>query len=132
MARDIYDGSSEGTQLVKDITPGSDGSYASSLTAVGDFLYMNAFDPSHGFELWKSDGTSNGTSLVMDIYPGLGGGSPAPINQYPLMTVRGNQIVFAGYTQANGYEPWVSDGTLAGTRNILDILNGPDSSLVVN
>ena len=33
--------------------------------------------------------------------------------------------------QATGREPWVSDGTVAGTRRILDLTPGPAPSIVI-
>ena len=61
------DGTEAGTVLVKDIHPGDDGSYPSSLTGVGGTLFFTADDGIHGEELWKSDGTRAGTVLVKDI-----------------------------------------------------------------
>jgi ELWxxDGT repeat protein len=56
------DGTTAGTQLVKDIEPGRYGSDPRTLTAVGDVLFF-----SRGDELWKSDGSEAGTILVKDI-----------------------------------------------------------------
>jgi ELWxxDGT repeat protein len=41
----------------------------------------------------------------------------------------GRRVVFRGFTAASGNEPWVSDGTVDGTRMLVDIAAGPDSSL---
>ncbi|MFN6249748.1 ELWxxDGT repeat protein, partial [Microcystis sp.] len=56
--------------LVKDINPGSVGSYPGFLTAVGNTLFFQAYDGENGRGLWKSDGTAAGTVLVKDINPG--------------------------------------------------------------
>src|ERR671924_137524 len=61
--------------LVKDIFPGSQGSFPLSLTNINGTLFFSAnfsgdgvtFD---GRELWKSDGTAAGTVLVKNINPG--------------------------------------------------------------
>jgi len=63
------DGTAAGTQLVKDILPGSDGSGPTDLTNVNGTLFFAARDGVHGPELWKSDGTAAGTKLVKDIAP---------------------------------------------------------------
>ncbi len=58
--------------LVKDINPGSDGSYPNYFTEIDNQLYFTADDSENGNELWVSDGTSEGTQLVKDINPGIG------------------------------------------------------------
>ena len=63
-------GTAAGTGLVKDINPGTSGSYPGDLTNVNGTLFFTADDGTHGHELWKSDGTAAGTVLVKDINPG--------------------------------------------------------------
>ena len=66
----ISDGTSGGTQVVKDINPGS-GSGVD--TTGGSYLYTTSTlffsgnDGTFGNELWKTDGTSANTSMVKDI-----------------------------------------------------------------
>lgn len=57
----VSDGTAEGTVLVRDISPGSDGSTPEPndqprFVTSGGFLYFAAEDPDHGVELWRSDG----------------------------------------------------------------------------
>src|SRR5437870_1616686 len=63
------DGTTAGTVLVKDIFPGSSGSYPDNLTNINGTLWFSASDgfPGDGEELWKSDGTAAGTVMVKDI-----------------------------------------------------------------
>jgi ELWxxDGT repeat protein len=64
------DGTTAGTIMVKDITPGASGSDPLYLTEVGSRLFFNARDDGHGRRLWRSDGTSAGTVLVVeDVNP---------------------------------------------------------------
>lgn len=58
------DGTAEGTIMVKDIRPGSEGSNPRSLSVVDGILFFTADDGAHGRELWKSDGTESGTLMV--------------------------------------------------------------------
>jgi ELWxxDGT repeat protein len=46
-------GTAAGTVLVKNIRPGSDSSYPSSLINVNGTLFFAADDGTMGFELWK-------------------------------------------------------------------------------
>ena len=72
------DGTAAGTVMVKDIRPGTTGSYAREPDGrrIGT-LFFAANDGSHGNELWKSDGTAAGTVLVKDINPGSVRSMPA-------------------------------------------------------
>ncbi len=49
--------------------PGGGDSYPDNLTNMGGTLYFSAYDPTNGYELWKSDGTAAGTTLVKDVNP---------------------------------------------------------------
>jgi ELWxxDGT repeat protein len=110
------DGTDTGTVLVKDINPGIDGSLepmGNFHTAVlGNTLYFNANDGTHGWELWKSDGTEAGTVLVKDINP-LGDSNPAEL------AAAGGKVFFRASDGVNGDELWVTDGTAAGTDSII-------------
>jgi ELWxxDGT repeat protein len=115
------DGTSQGTQLLKDINP-TGASSPSGLTAVGNTLYFSASDGTHGAELWKSDGTPDGTALVTDLIPGTTAGLPTAL------TAVGGSLYFSARTTANGYELWRSDGTISGTLQVADLYRGPGGS----
>ena len=70
------DGTTAGTALVKDISPGAGSSYPFHLINVNGTLFFTANDGVHGSELWKSDGTAAGTVLVKDIQTGTATSSP--------------------------------------------------------
>ena len=68
------DGTVAGTQMVVDLSPGSDGrddinATPSDLITVGNALYFAGDDGTHGWELYRSDGTAGGTTLVDDLAP---------------------------------------------------------------
>ncbi|MGD1920167.1 MAG: ELWxxDGT repeat protein, partial [Pleurocapsa sp.] len=121
------DGSSEGTQLVLDINPGSEGSYSSCFIEFNCNLYFTAYDGETGKELWVSDGRSGGTQLVKDIFPGSSsygygyGSNPSNFTEF------NNKLYFTANDGETGIELWVSDGTSEGTRLVEDIFPGNSS-----
>jgi ELWxxDGT repeat protein len=61
--------------------------------------------------------------LVKDIDPGLFSATPG------WLTVAGDRLYFVACDGPTGCEPWVSDGTGAGTHRVDDIAPGPASGL---
>lgn len=142
------DGTPNGTQLVKDISPGSSGSmygyegyeYAGGsgdvFAVVGNTLYFAASDEDHGQELWQSDGTAAGTVLVKDISPGSTTETYTDDqgvehtyswpNSSSLgdISAAGTTLFFSNWDEANGRELWQSDGTANGTAFVKDIYPG--------
>ncbi|WP_224369643.1 ELWxxDGT repeat protein [Hyalangium versicolor] len=116
------DGTAAGTQLVRDIFPGTQGSSPTGLTAVGGLVFFSANSGSGGYELWRSDGTAEGTVLVKEIYPGPLSSSPAN-----LTNVNG-VLYFSATTPGEGPELWRSDGTAEGTVLVKDISPGTTGS----
>ena len=109
------DGTSKGTQVIKDINP-YDNSVTESpyyLTNVNGTLFFTADDGVHGRELWKSDGTTKGTQMVKDIVPG----TDPDLN----FSVLSNLVSYAGKLYfTNNDILWSSDGTKKGTTAVND------------
>ncbi len=145
------DGTRDGTTLLKDIFPGSNGSEPLEFIPLGDRLLFTATDPDHGTELWATDGTRDGTVLLKDIYPGPGGGirlDPLGINSRNNDPSPGDEICGAGaltfhsFSRAaiedrvyftatdpeNGDELWESDGTPEGTQIVANVVPGSGGS----
>lgn len=120
------DGTSSGTSLVKDITPGIDGSYFDNLTSAGELLLFTVDDGVHGKEVWKTDGTAEGTVMVKDINPGSETSHP----QYFIF--HNGAVYFSAETDIDGAELWKTDGTEAGTVMVKDIYPGGSSSSPYN
>ncbi len=101
----VTDGTAEGTQLVADINPGTEGSAPIELVEFNDKLYFSAEDGENGRELWVSDGTSEGTQLVADINPENDnynyGYSFSDIGD---LTVVGNELFFSADNGETGKE----------------------------
>jgi len=96
----------------------------------GRLLLSAADDPRYfagsGLEPWLSDGTTAGTHRVSDINqqlyylpfegpPGVGSSSPGPA------VWTGSAFLFAADDGLSGRELWMSDGTAAATRKLVDI-----------
>ncbi len=123
----VSDGTTDGTNLVKDIRPGTgeygfNGSGAGSFTEYKGKLYFSADDGEHGRELWVSDGTTEGTNLLLDIYPGIRNGyvndsTPRDFIEYD------GKLYFTADSE-HGKELWVTDGTTEGTSLAVDIYPG--------
>lgn len=115
------DGTTAGTQRVKDITPGVGGSGIRDLTIVGTKLFFPAV-VSGSSELWATDGSEAGTYKVADV------GDPHEL------TALGNWLVYVDDVVAlnMGTEPWRSDGTPGGTTMITEINAGPDDGVLWN
>jgi ELWxxDGT repeat protein len=125
----VSDGTAEGTELVKDISPGEDnygninGSYPLNFVEFNDKLYFTASDEETGRELYVTDGTAGGTELLKDIYPGENGYFPN--SSYPENFAEFNdKLYFSASNGENGIEVYVSDGTSEGTKLLVDLNPG--------
>jgi ELWxxDGT repeat protein len=126
----ITDGTENGTQLLKDIYPGSSEDYFGELspnssnpdefTELNNKLYFTADDGVNGTELWVTDGTENGTQLVKNINSDSNSSGSYPDN----FTEFNNKLYFTARDNVNGGELWVTDGTSEGTQLIKDIAPG--------
>jgi ELWxxDGT repeat protein len=91
----------------------------------GQKMFFTAFDSAVlGLELYVVNGTQ--ATLLRDIFPG-NGFSPSPQN---LTDVNG-RLFFAADDGVHGNELWISDGTTAGTRRVMDPAPAPNPKFVV-
>jgi ELWxxDGT repeat protein len=107
------DGTAAGTSMVENIRPGADDSEIEHLTSVDGKLFFFANDGVHGAEPWISDGTPSATRMIKDIDPSPLGSVPtgSPFN---IASLNG-MLLFSADDGMHGDEPWISDGTAAGT-----------------
>lgn len=94
-------------------------------TKVGNSVFFAASDTVHGRELWKCDLTTFATTLVKDIRPTSASSSP-----HSLAECNGKLLFVcnADASTINGDELWVSDGTNAGTKLLMDVVPGKGAS----
>ena len=106
------DGTKDGTNIVKDINPGTMSSDPSNFIYINRLLYFVAFDDVHGYEVWRSDGTNAGTFMLKDMHTN---NQRFPINPRGLYAVDGKLFI-----SIDG-DLWVSDGTVNGTKEIVNL-----------
>lgn len=112
------DGTEPGTVRVKESDPGDGPRNVQGIVTGNGRVHFIA--RKSGIDtLWSSDGTPAGTSAVMANPVRVALISP------PGLGVLGNVIVFCGVDNDHGFEPWVSDGTDAGTVLLKEIAPGP-------
>ena len=110
------DGTPEGTVLVKDVVPGPMASSPAELTNVGGRLFFTAAGADGLRRLWVSD-----TEDTLPVGGGDGAASPRGL------AAAGGKVFFAA-SGPGGEEPWVSDGTTAGTFELSDVAPGTAGS----
>ncbi|MEN3943260.1 ELWxxDGT repeat protein [Prosthecobacter sp. SYSU 5D2] len=120
------DGTANGTSMVRDIRTGLASSDPTNITTSGSWAFFSAAAQSNNRELWMSDGTSLGTQIVIannnqEINPS---GASDPLHLTDLDGV----LYFSAISANFGREPWRTDGTLAGTTRIADLVPGNGSS----
>ncbi len=105
------DGTAAGTRLVRDFCQASCDSDPRFLGASARQAFLSAMDDSGRRLLWATDGTAAGTVALMSNSRGVG--------DEGVFWAAGGRLLFSGFDSA-GIEPWVSDGTPAGTRRLGD------------
>ncbi len=89
----------------------------------GDILLFVATDTEYATGLWRSDGTAAGTFPLLQ-----GAGTRGPVYRddrfVPHFTQDGQRVFFIGTDGVHGMEPWVTDGTIDGTRMVADVVAG--------
>ncbi len=107
------DGTAAGTILVKDIKPGTGSSQSSGFCKIPSTTLFIAQSVGLESKLWKTDGTTSGTEQIPVAEPFY------IVNQD--MARLGNKVIFFAHNTVDGYEPYVSDGTAAGTFMLKNI-----------
>ena len=96
--------------------------------AVGNRVLLAGGTPETGIELWFADLDSGAAGLVKDIDPRVEFDNVYSSVPFPGASL-GEKIVFTA-TSIVGREPWVSDGTAAGTKLLANIMADPPTGSV--
>jgi len=88
-------------------------------------VFFNALDLVHGEELWVSE-AGGPARRVTDFAPR----QPFTVGSSRLAgrAEVGGRLVFDAFDHVHGAEPWVSDGTAAGTHLLADLLPGDNAA----
>ena len=114
------DGTTAGTVELKAFPPPSTRErHLQNLTAVGDRLFFELYDPANGLTLWVSDGTPGGTRQVKDLST-----CDDFSAQYGLQSLAGALSFLHQPCRAGHVELWRSDGTASGTVRVQDFGDG--------
>jgi ELWxxDGT repeat protein len=107
------DGTTAGTQMVKDVNPGApDGSISwGEMASTFYTVVFFATDGVHGAEPWVTDGWDAGTAMLRDVRPGATGSAPVGAR------FLNNRVWFKADDGIHGAEPWWTDA-------LLDALSG--------
>jgi ELWxxDGT repeat protein len=136
------DGTAANTLMIGDVQPGSgSGLYSNGLPAAlyvfNNKVYFKADNLINGSEPWMSDGTT--ISLLKDSNPSsqsvealisrqLFPSFSNNVGEAKFWVASANKIFFTATDPAAGAEPWVTDGTQAGTFRLKDINTGVGGS----
>ncbi|WP_043338377.1 hypothetical protein [Belnapia moabensis] len=126
----ITDGTPEGTMILNDLTPGQGGGSTNPkdfLALPGGRAIFSGDSSGGGRELYVTDGTPEGTKRLMDIIPGNDGSDPTGFTiLHPSKDGMGGttKVLFSAKDAQGVSEPWVTDGTVEGTKRLADLVEG--------
>lgn len=106
------DGTEAGTELVSKVDLGV--LTESMVQMNGKYYFPGRTHSENQYSLWSTDGTSGGTQRISTVRP-----ENSEFDKR--MTVVGSKVIFPATDGINGWEPWVSDGTAAGTFLLKDL-----------
>ena len=116
----VSDGTEAGTAPLLDVSvPGafSQPLITSAADAGGRLFFIAVFAPDANDNgdtaLWRTDGTPAGTVRLTP--------EAVQVSRADDVVAVGNQVFFVASDGAHGYDLWVSDGTAAGTRRVIDL-----------
>jgi ELWxxDGT repeat protein len=116
------DGTAAGTVSLAGVSPNFEGITLQPMTTPFGLAIAR------GEKLYKSNGTAAGTQLLATLAPTDGAIDYGYAGSIREMFVGQGKLYFAGRTLASGVEPWISDGTVAGTKQWKEIVPGAASS----
>ncbi|MEZ4740537.1 MAG: hypothetical protein R2818_14535 [Flavobacteriales bacterium] len=105
----VSDGTTEGTTMVVDMVPGGNESLPQDLVAFNNEVWYSAYTGATA-NLWHSDGTPEGTQMLP-----IGENVNTPAH----LCAQGGKLYFTAFSNGSDEQLWVTDGTTAGTMQIV-------------
>lgn len=119
------DGTLSGTSQIKNIDLSQTSNTELSFVELNNLVYFQGgYNSLNGIELWETDGTLNNTLVVSDVFHKYGSFGNKDFIEF------NNKMIFAGSDGVHGTEPFITDGTIAGTKMIKDL--NPNSYSIYN
>ena len=117
----VSNGTVAGTSLLTELVAGAgDGVSRTRLLRVGTTVYFGATAAAGGSDLARTDGTAAGT-VVLRKDTALTLRSSLGQDDLDNAIALNDRLLFTASQPSTRYEPWISDGTVAGTRLIKDL-----------
>lgn len=121
----------DGITTLKVAVPDTQNIYGSAsiygLTYFDGAIFFNAYDEEHDFELWRSDGTTTGTNMFIDIDTTWTMVNPG--SNPESFKVIDDKLFFSAKEPLHNQEPWVTNGTINGTKMIKNINESGNSGI---
>ena len=118
------DGTPAGTHVLFETVPGPGGLWVKDANAVGQRIYLYAQGAVLG-GLYVSDGTTAGTSRISNIIVSPSG--PGHAGYRHIIPTSDQRLFLNAYLPGTISDPWITDGTPAGTRVLKAISKETDS-----
>lgn len=109
----VTDGTGAGTHAVMLVNQGH--IFGDSGFGIGNSYFFRHDDGVHGLELWSTDGTTS--ALFADTNPGYRTG----VDVLTSFARPDGKVLFAAANYDSGREPWITDGTTAGTHLLKNV-----------
>ncbi len=121
-----YDPATDRVTIHVDLVPGPESSDAAALLDLGGgAILVSAWTPTHGTELRTTTSALPGTITLLRDIDQDGNGSSDPDDAF----AHRGRLWFVADLPATGREPWITDGTPAGTVSLGDLNPGPLGSV---
>ncbi|MGC4244929.1 MAG: hypothetical protein QM686_22660 [Herbaspirillum sp.] len=101
--------------MLKNLTPRWNFEQLSEVAAGNGLFWFHLYNPSIGYELWRSDGTEEGTFKLSSI-------TSAQENICCIFSEKAQLLYFFGGTSPSNQGLWKSDGTVQGTTLVKKII----------
>lgn len=120
----VTDGTAAGTKCFADFGDDRNTTFLKFLGIHKGNLLFTCTTATDGLELWYSGGDRSNTVQLTGLQDARSNND----KQFTEGVALGDQFFFIAFTEENGYELWVTDGTAAGTHIFIELAHGQQST----